>query len=331
MRILLAVQGTGNGHISRAKEIIPHLKNYGQLDLAVSGTQADVTFGQEIKYKFHGFSFTFGTKGGVDRLETWKEMDLRLLMKDIRSFPLSRYDLIINDFEPVTAWACRIHRKQCIALSHQASFLSSKTPRPGNKGNWAEVILKQYAPSTHAIGFHFERYDTFINTPVIRSEIRNLEPSRNGHFTVYLPAYDDRTLITYLSQISEVRWDVFSKHSKTAFTTGNVQVIPVENKAFNLSLAACEGFLTGGGFEGPAEAMFLGKKVMSIPMTGQWEQQCNAEAMRRLGVLVIPVIKPGFQGQLREWVHSTGKVNIAFPNETEAIIAGLIAKYTKIG
>ena len=42
MKILYAIQGTGNGHLSRARDIIPALQNKGDLDILVSGTQADV-------------------------------------------------------------------------------------------------------------------------------------------------------------------------------------------------------------------------------------------------------------------------------------------------
>ena len=33
MKILYAIQGTGNGHLSRAKEIIPALMNRAQVDI----------------------------------------------------------------------------------------------------------------------------------------------------------------------------------------------------------------------------------------------------------------------------------------------------------
>ena len=42
MRILYAIQGTGNGHLSRARDIIPYLLEKGQVDLLISGIQADV-------------------------------------------------------------------------------------------------------------------------------------------------------------------------------------------------------------------------------------------------------------------------------------------------
>jgi hypothetical protein len=77
LKILFAIQGTGNGHISRAKEILPHLQKYGDVDVLISGTQADVFLEQPIAYLLHGFSFIFGQKGGVDICKTIKKMEQR--------------------------------------------------------------------------------------------------------------------------------------------------------------------------------------------------------------------------------------------------------------
>ena len=126
MKILLAIQATGNGHLSRAREIIPHLLNYGELDLLISGTQADVTLPYLIKYKKNGAGFTFGKKGGIDIIDTVKKLKPFEFFNDIKKFPVQNYDLIINDFEPITAWACKLKNKPCIALSHQSSYLSNK-------------------------------------------------------------------------------------------------------------------------------------------------------------------------------------------------------------
>ena len=76
MKILYAIQGTGDGHVSRAREIVPLLQKYGEVDLLISGTQVDVNLAQAIKYRLHGFSFVFGKKGGVDHYKTWKSMNL---------------------------------------------------------------------------------------------------------------------------------------------------------------------------------------------------------------------------------------------------------------
>ena len=324
MKILYAIQGTGNGHISRAKEIIPLLQKHGELDLLVSGTQADIQLSHPLTYQFHGFSYVFGKNGGVDHVKSFRQMKLKQLWKDIQSIPLDSYDLVINDFEPVSAWACKLKGKKSISLSHQAAFLSEKTPRPSKKGFYAEWIFKHYAPTTDHIGFHFKPYDSFIYSPVIRSEIRNLRPQNHGYYTVYLPSIDDKLLVKYLHQIPNVKWQVFSKHQKTPYKYANVSVRPITNDAYNKSLENCEGLLTGGGFESPAEALFLGKKVLLIPMKYQFEQECNAEAARQMGVPVIYDIRKNLVSCIKTWVKEDFKIDVDFPDQTEMIVDQVI-------
>ena len=61
---------------------------------------------------------------------------------------------------------------------------------------------------------------------------------------------------------------------------------PSSIKDFTKSLINCRGIITSAGFETPAEAMFLKKKLMCIPILGQYEQLCNAESLKELGVMV---------------------------------------------
>jgi len=326
-KILYAIQGTGNGHISRAREIIPLLQQHGELDILISGTQADVKLCQEVKYQLHGFSFIFGKNGGVDHLKTAKNMDLLSFYRDMKTLPLEEYNLIINDFEPVTAWACKRKGLSSISLSHQASFISAKVPKPKAR-DWGKVILSKYAPTTYHIGFHFEKYDDFIHTPVIRNEIRNLQPSNLGHYTVYLPAIDDKHLVKLLKEIPKVQWEVFSKHCKRAYCDANVLVEPVNNQKFNISMASAEGVLTGGGFEGPAEALFLGKKLLVAPMNFQYEQKCNAFALMQLGLPVLWDKHANWLATLKDFVKSKQEHQFDFPDETANIISNIVRTYS---
>lgn len=327
MKILYAIQGTGNGHISRAKEIIPLLQQYGELHILMSGTQADIPLPQKLDFRFHGFSYVFGKKGGIDYWKTFKQMNLRQLWKDIKAIPLDNYDIIINDFEPITAWACKLRKRKSVSLSHQASFLSDKTPQSKNRSFYGKCILKNYAPTTHHIGFHFKPYDDFIHYPVIRKDIRDLNPTNNGHYTVYLPSIDDKILVKYLRQLPHIKWEVFSKHQKISYKFYNVQVKAITNDAYNKSLESCEGLLTGGGFEGPAEALYLGKKVLMIPMKYQFEQECNAEAARLMGIPIIYNIDHNFVSSLQNWVNDDSKVTVNFSDDTAGIIKKLINDY----
>nr|WP_199157859.1 glycosyltransferase family protein [Pedobacter sp. ASV2] len=330
MKILYAIQGTGNGHISRAREIIPLLQKYGELDILISGTQADVKLSQPVKYQLHGFSFIFGKKGGVDHFKTWLSMNLFRFRKDMKQLPLKDYNLIVNDFEPVSAWACKLQGIESVSLSHQAAFKSKKVPRPKTI-DWGKVILSHYAPTTHHIGFHFDRYDSFIHTPVIRAEIRQMECQNLGHYTVYLPAIDDKRLVKLLVQIPNVQWQVFSKHNKVAYQEANVMVEPVNNEKFNKSLATCEGMFTGGGFEGPAEALYLGKKLLVAPMRFQFEQQCNAYALKQFGLPVIWGSTSNWLPIIKNWVENTQQHQFNFPDETAQIIDDMVKKYARKG
>jgi uncharacterized protein (TIGR00661 family) len=329
MKILYAIQGTGNGHISRAIEIIPFLQQKGDLDILISGTQADISFPFPVKYKFKGLSFSFGKKGGINLLDTFKKSNLRRLLKEIKMLPVEQYDLVINDFEPVSAWACYLKNKECISLSHQAAVINKKSPRPQHKDIIGKTVLKRYAPVSARYGFHFKAYDKNIFTPVIRKEMRQLEPVNDGHYTVYLPAYSEKRIIKVLSLFEDVRWHVFSKHCKKPFIQKNISIGPVNSENFIKSIATAEGVLCGAGFETPAEAMYLKKKLLVIPMKAQFEQHCNAIALKEMGVAVIKNLKLKHAGIIKEWLRSPVKVIVNYPDITEVIIDNIIQQHYK--
>jgi len=320
MKILYAIQGTGNGHVSRAREIIPILKKKGEVDILISGIQSDIDLPYAIKYKFKGLSFIFGKKGGIDLMETYKKSSIKNLYNEIHSLPIEQYDIIINDFEPVSAWAAKIKNKICIGLSHQSAVINKKSPKPKYKDPVGKAVLKYYAPVSYSFGFHFKQYDKNIFTPVIREQIRLSSPKKNGHYTVYLPAYGDDRLIKILSQIKNVQWQIFSKHSKKSLSINNIKIQPINNEDFVNSLVNSIGVLCGAGFETPAEALYLKKKLLVIPMKGQYEQQCNAAALKDLGVPVIKTLKKKHLSKIQDWVNQQQKINFDYSNETEKII-----------
>jgi uncharacterized protein (TIGR00661 family) len=320
MKILYAIQGTGNGHLSRAREIIPILQRKGELDLLISGTQADVDLPHPVKYRFKGLCFIFGKKGGVDVMATYRKSNLKKLFEEIKSLPVENYDLVINDFEPVSAWACRRKHKHCVGLSHQAAVIDKNAPKPKKKDLLGKAILHNYAPVSVSYGFHFENYSEEIFTPVIRSEIRNPLAEIKPHYTVYLPAYSDKRIIRVLSEIKNIEWQVFSKHNKEIYQKGNLYIRPIENDAFIKSLISCTGILCGAGFETPAEALFLKKKLLVIPMKGQYEQQCNAAALDNLGVPVLKSLKDKYLDKIKSWAKSPQSIPVFYPDITEKII-----------
>lgn len=321
MKILYAIQGTGNGHLARAEVIVPYLKHYGELDLFVSGAQADIKLSYPVKHKSKGLSFYFGKKGGIDFLKTFKNNSSREVYKEIKKFPIENYDFVINDFEPISAWACRKRGIRCVALSHQSALLSSKVPRPKAIDPVGEWILHNYAPADRHVAFHFERYDKNIFTPVIRSAIRDASVDIKDHYTVYLPAYDDRKLVPLLSKIPGTRWHVFSKHTRKAYNSAKVSVYPINSADFAASMTSSKGVLCGAGFETPAEALFLKKKLLVVPMQSQLEQHYNAESLKQLGVPVLKKVRKKNLSKIQEWVESNETVNVTFDDTTAEAVS----------
>lgn len=328
MKILYAIQGTGNGHLSRAQDIIPELKKYGNVDLLVSGSQSNLTLPYPIKYTSRGLSFFPGRSGGINFIKTFSENSTKRILTEINQFPVSEYDLVVNDFEPITAWACKRREIPCIALSHQSSFLSKKTPRPKVKEPFGEWILKNYAPVKSYVGFHFEEYDKNIFAPVIRQAIRNSEPTDLGHISVYLPAYDDQRLVKLFMQSPGLKCHIFSRQVKRPYHIGRISVFPINNQQFVESIVSCAGVICGAGFETPAEVLYLKKKLLVIPMKSQYEQKCNAAALQKSGVPVLKKIKRKTIDKVIRWLDEP-VVEINIPNITEKAVMRLMAKYTR--
>jgi len=327
--MLYAIQGTGNGHISRALDIIPILKETANVDLLVSGIQADLGIPYPVKYRFNGFSYIFGKNGGIDYGETWKRSNIRQLFQDIRELPVTDYHLILSDFEPVSAWACIARGIKAVGLSHQNAVLHPAAPKAAKFHRGAKWVLQYYAPTAYRYGFHFQAWGNGTYTPVIRQSIRNALTDDRGHITVYLPSYKDERILKVLGKIPDVKWEVFSKHNLEEIHHDNVSIYPIDNQHFVNSMTTCQGVLCGAGFETPAEALFLGKKLMVIPMKSQYEQQCNAAALKKMGVPVIRSLNKKYLPNIQKWLSGGRYLSVTYNNQTPQIVNSILKAHLK--
>jgi uncharacterized protein (TIGR00661 family) len=304
MKIFYAIQATGNGHISRATQLYPYLQKFGEVDFFLSGNYASLKTDLPIKYKSDGCSLHYSKCGGLDYWEIAKNIQPIQMYKDAKSLPLKDYDVVINDFDSITSLACKMQKVNSVQFGHQASFVSENTPRPEKRSIKGEMILKHYANSPKQIGLHFEKYDSFIHPPIIKDEIVLAEPKDLKHITVYLPSFDKDCLEKAFNKLSDVQFHWFLNDIQTKHTVGNITYFPVSQKLFNESLIHCHGIITGGGFETPAEALYLQKKILSIPIRDHYEQECNAAALKRLGVPVVYELGDNFDQIIENWLNS---------------------------
>ncbi|MBA5629553.1 glycosyltransferase family protein [Moheibacter lacus] len=322
MKVLYALQCTGNGHIARAQELLPLFNKYAEVDLLVSGHQSQIVLPQEPKFQFKGISLLYDAKGGLSYTKTALKNNFFKAMKDIKSVPVKEYDLVLNDFEPISAWACKLSKyPNIVGVSHQASMLFDQTPKPKNKNLLGELVLKHYAPTQEHFGFHFENYHPKIFKPIIRSAIRNLNPQNKGYYMTYLPSFSDEFLIEKLNE-THVDWRIFSKTATEIYVKGNVFVFPIDQTEYLRSFENCDGILCNAGFETPAEALFLKKKLFVIPIKNQYEQECNAVALEKLGVESNRAFD---LRKIQEWIDAEQKIEVDYVDQSEKIVRQILA------
>lgn len=324
MNILYGIQGTGHGHISRAREILPLLAEQANVEVLISGYNCHMSIEDIDITRKRGISLAYDSNGGVSYLQTALQIDPITFLKDVKQLDVKRYDLIISDYEPITAWAASAAGKPSVGLSHQSAFISDRSPRPERFSILAEQIMKRFAPCSTPIGFHFLRYDRFIEPPIIRQDVRNLSPQTGSHISVYLPAFDHQTLTTIFQRHSEVEWHVFSPLCKQEYTRRNVIVKPVGNLPFLESVESSLGVMTSAGFETCAEAMYLKKKLMVMPIKNQYEQLCNAAALEKMGVQVAYKLGKEFDRAIKSWLRDTTIVHLPEIADTKQLTQKLI-------
>lgn len=304
MKIFYAIQATGNGHISRAVQLYPYLQKFGTVDFFMSGNNASLDVHLPVAYKSKGCSLHYSKCGGLDYWGIAKNIKPLQMFKDANALPLKHYDVVINDFDSITSLACKLQNVHSVQFGHQASFVSEHTPRPEKKSILGETIFKYYAPSPKYIGLHFQPYDSFILPPIIKDQIVQATPKNLNHITVYLPSFDKDCIEKAFNKLPQQEFHWFLNEVRFKHKIGNITYYPVNQIYFNESLITCHGIITGGGFETPAEALYLGKKVLSIPILNHYEQECNAAALKKLGVPVIYEVGKEFEIIIEKWLNS---------------------------
>ena len=326
MKILYSVQATGNGHISRAMELMPYLQQYGEVDVFLSGNNSHLNPQLPVKYRSKGVSLFYGNNGGLDYLRMWKELNLKRIWNEAKQLPVEKYDVVLNDFESITTLACHFKRAASIGFGHQASFQSKYTPRGNKKDLAGEIILKQYATATDYVGLHFKQYDNFILSPVIKQDILQAAPTDEGHITVYLSHYSDEVVLKALRKVKDIRFEVFSKKVQQTMVSGNVTLLPISNDGFTKSVIHSHGVITGAGFETPAEALYLGKKLLVLPIKGQYEQLCNATALKDFNVVVVDTLAEDFHLKVTQWLNASATIPLVLLHDTYQIVQMAIEK-----
>ncbi|KKO46578.1 hypothetical protein WG68_04565 [Arsukibacterium ikkense] len=288
MRILYGVQATGNGHITRARALLPALQQQDiEVDFLFSGRPQQQLFDMELfgDYRWAN-GFTFSTANGkVQRLATLSQLRPWQFYRDVRQLDLSGYDLVLTDFEPVSAWAAKRQRILTVGLARQYAL---RYPLAGKQSAaWLKTAVSCFAPAQHMLGVHWQPDFPGLLPPLLPSATA---PGDNGHHSipqvpfilVYLPFEQTSVVLNWLKQCPSWQFKLYSNVSEMRLEQ-NVTLLPLSRSAFPLDLQHCSGVICNSGFGLCSEALIAGKKLLIKPLAGQIEQTYNSHTLLKMG------------------------------------------------
>jgi uncharacterized protein (TIGR00661 family) len=320
MKLLYGIQLTGNGHITRSIQIIKSLKERGfDVDIITSGNNSQLEIPYEIKSHHNGISMFYNKNGGIDWFSTIKNVELKKFIKDI-DYDVTEYDLVISDFEPISAWSARRQNVKSIGIGNQYSFLSKNISRPKNKSKIAEIFLKNFAPCDFNIGLGYDNYDDFIVKPIINEDLLGKKITNDEFILIYLPSLSTDFIFEQVKYFNEYKWRIYSPDIKEDIEKEGVLLKRPNKEEFVKDLLSCSGVITASGFSTTSEALILNKKLWSIPIKKQYEQLCNAIELKKMGVMTDDL---SFDS-ISKWLTNYKSIDYQWENPIDDIIEKII-------
>lgn len=321
MRIFYGVQATGNGHITRARALAPKLKQAGiQVDYLFTGRPWEQLFEMDAfgDYQWRE-GLTFTTRAGhIQHLRTAFRNNLLAFARDVRSLDLSGYDLVISDFEPVTAWAAKLQGvKHVLGIGHQYAF-GYDIPKAGADFLGSQ-ILRYFAPVTVGLGVHWHHFHHPILPPIFETETA-IKPVQPDKIIVYLPFEDVNHVVNLLRRFRSHQFYVYSPtmpHDRHE-PCDHVHVRQLSRAGFQNDFADAAGVICNSGFELSSESLHLGKKLLVKPLQGQMEQLSNALALELLQLgQVMQSLDPA---TIETWLERSRAVQVRYPDVAQAVV-----------
>lgn len=300
-RIIYAVCGEGFGHASRAHLVGQRFLDAGHDVMFVSSHRGLLYlrqyYGQRVREIF-GLSFDY-SQGYVDKSATvWKnlrqlhagrQINRKLFDEVFRPF---KPDLIVTDFEPFTAWwAVRNHvpfisidNEHLLVMARLEHGLRNIVPRFTST---LVTRLHYVGAKAYVITNFFEaplkKRTAILAPPIVRPAVTSLTPSNAGHIVVYsTTGTHESHLCETLNRFPDQQFLVygFNRHAEM----GNCILKERSTQGFLEDLASARGVVASAGSSLLAECLYLRKRMLLLPLAGQYEQIVNACYTQKLGL-----------------------------------------------
>lgn len=321
MKILYGVQATGNGHITRARAMLPALQAHGiEVDFVFSGRDKNGYFDMEYFGDYRAFDgFTHRLQDGRVRFfDTLAGARPYRFVQDVLSLDTRAYDLVLTDFEPVSAWAARRQGVRAVGLAHQYALLYPLAGEPPPL--LLPYGLKAFAPAGDYLGIHWQPFGQPVLPPLIQANPHPVDDK--GFVLVYLPFEDLTQMKTWLLSAPQQRFRIYAPVDNIV-SDGLIEVHPFSRTAFLRDSAECSGVICHAGFGLCSEVMALGKKLLVRPLDNHVEQASNAKILQ--STAAADVIGGFDADTLHHWLQRPNPAPVRFP-DTAAAVAGWLAQ-----
>jgi len=294
-RILYGFSGEGSGHSSRAREMMRHLQELGHEVLGASYDRGFANLKDDFELvEIEGLSIA-SVDNRVSVVKTFTEnlaklpdgiAGLRRLRTARKAF---RPEVVITDFEPMTAYLAQHDGLPLITLDNQHRMRYVDTPVPPGRSKDALATLavirglvpKPDVSLVTTFWFGDVKNDrTFLFPPILRREVLRAEPTNDGHVLVYFTKGFDAFLDRLREQTGE-RFVVYG--TGRVGVDGNCEHRAPSGPGFLDALRGAKAVISTAGFTLMTEALHLAKPMLALPMAGQYEQELNAHLLADAG------------------------------------------------
>ena len=296
--------------------------------LAAKGIEVDYLFSGRAPEKLFNMEpfghyrckrgLTFHMQGSrVDLRRTLLGNHPLQLIRDIYRLDLSRYDLVLTDFEPITAWAAKLRGVPSVGIAHQYAFMHDLPDT--HSGFLLRKQVQCFAPANQVVGLHWHSFGQAIFPPLIQPPLYQAT-TVDQKIVVYLPYDNVNTIQTSLSRYKDAEFYIYAAVEQ-AKDNNNMHIRPFSRDGFQQDLASCSGVICNSGFGLLSEAMQYGKKILTLPQQGQSEQLSNAELLEYLKKGTV--IQALDDNKITDWLQEPMPVAVVFP-DLAAVLADWI-------
>ena len=301
MKILYGVTGEGLGHAMRSRVVAEHLLARGHDIKLVASGRAHAYLAKRFTdvQPIPGLAMTY-VRGKVARARTLVALGRnarRTLHDSIALYrrAISGYqpDVCISDFDSFSHVFGLLFDRPVISIDHQhvidrcehAPEIARRLPR--DFAVTRAIVRAKLPRCRHYIVTSFyrppaRRAHTTLVGPILRSEVLALAPRDDGHVLVYQTGHATPALLAALREIRDQRFVVYARD--VAHGGDNVEVHAFDERRFLDHLASARAVICNGGYTLMAEALHLGKPILSVPLRHQGEQELNAAYLDALGL-----------------------------------------------